>query len=93
MSDDAWQELGAAPGADPQSIRRAYARRLKTIDSDADPEAFQRLRAALETVMAASAAGKVSPPEPATARPQSSQPPGAHADEASAIAEALTQAF
>jgi hypothetical protein len=48
-----WQELGIAPTADTKEIRRAYARRLKAIDADRDPAAFQRLRQALEAALAA----------------------------------------
>jgi len=47
-----WQELGIAPTADTMEIRRAYARRLKSIDADGDPTAFQRLRQALEAALA-----------------------------------------
>jgi hypothetical protein len=43
-----WDELGIAPCDDPKAIRRAYAARLKKLDPDRDPEAFARLRRALE---------------------------------------------
>jgi hypothetical protein len=43
-----WDELGIAPSEDPKVIRRAYAARLKKLDPDRDPEAFARLRRALE---------------------------------------------
>jgi hypothetical protein len=47
-----WHELGIEPTADPQAIRRAYARRLKDIDPEGDPEAFHRLRQAYEAALA-----------------------------------------
>ena len=49
---DAWARLGLNPTADQAEVRRAYARALKTIDSERDPQAFQALRDALETVTA-----------------------------------------
>ncbi|HEX4301411.1 MAG TPA: hypothetical protein VHZ78_01365 [Rhizomicrobium sp.] len=41
-----WNELGIAATTDLKQIRRAYAARLRAIDPDADPAAFQRLRVA-----------------------------------------------
>jgi hypothetical protein len=43
-----WDELGITPCGDPKAIRRAYAARLKKLDPDRNPEAFARLRRALE---------------------------------------------
>jgi hypothetical protein len=43
-----WDELGIAACDDAKAIRRAYAARLKQLDPDRDPEAFARLRRALE---------------------------------------------
>ena len=44
----AWKKLGIGATADRREIKRAYAAKLKTIDPDADPEAFLRLREALD---------------------------------------------
>lgn len=60
-----WEDLGIPPTPDRAAIRRAYARRLKTIDADREPEAFQRLRHAYETALEGSpadAAPRLSPP-------------------------------
>jgi hypothetical protein len=46
-----WALLGLAPTDDRREIKRAYSRVLKTIDVDADPAAFVRLREALGAAM------------------------------------------
>jgi hypothetical protein len=48
---EAWALLGIAPTDETREIKRAYARILKTLDVDADPAAFQSLRAAYETAL------------------------------------------
>jgi hypothetical protein len=67
-----WTELGIAPTADMGEIRRAYARRLKAIDTAADPAGFQRLRQAYEAALgrAAGGQGATAPPPEAAPQPQ-----------------------
>lgn len=49
---DPWEQLGIAPTDDGREVKRAYARVLKRIDVDADPDAFIRLRTAMEMALA-----------------------------------------
>ncbi len=46
--DDCFSELGLEAGADERAVKRAYAKRLKQIDSEKAPEEFQKLRQAYE---------------------------------------------
>lgn len=46
-----WNELGIAPTHDEPSIRRAYAKRLKALNVEAQPERFQTLRQAYEQAL------------------------------------------
>jgi hypothetical protein len=52
-----WRTLGIERTDDIAAIRRAYARKLKATDVDADPAAFIALRAALERALAGVAWG------------------------------------
>jgi hypothetical protein len=49
---EAWRELGVEPGADAETVRRAYLRLIKTRKPEADPAGFQRARQAYEIARA-----------------------------------------
>lgn len=49
---EALQILGAPPGTDGPSLRRAYLRRVKQFPPEKDPQGFQRLRAAFDRATA-----------------------------------------
>ncbi|HEX5183132.1 MAG TPA: hypothetical protein VFW19_08270 [Allosphingosinicella sp.] len=60
-----WQRLGLERTGDVDAIRRAYARRLKAIDPESDPNSFIALRQALQSALAqARAARPEAPAEP-----------------------------
>lgn len=48
---DCWQRLDLAPTTDERAIRRAYAKILKTIDQDIEPERFITLREAMQQAL------------------------------------------
>jgi hypothetical protein len=52
VTGSAWDTLGLKRTDDVAAIRKAYARRLKATDVDADPAAFIALRGALERALA-----------------------------------------
>lgn len=55
-----WSELGIEPTTETREIRRAYNRRIKTIDPEQDPATFQRLREAYEAAFSrARASGSI----------------------------------
>lgn len=51
MNRSIWRELAIAPSTDEREIRRAYARRLKIVHPEDDPQGFQALRAAFDQAM------------------------------------------
>lgn len=61
-----WDLLGLEPGAERAAIRRAYADRLRAMDPEADPHAFQRLRGARDAALAGEerAFPEEAPPQP-----------------------------
>lgn len=79
-----WKVLGIAATRDASEIRRAYARRLKTVDQRTEQEAFQALRAAYERALAMAAQARAEA-EPGPHAPQAHAP-------ASSIAEPTAQA-
>jgi hypothetical protein len=54
-----WDDLAIPPTADPATIRRAYAMKLKQCRPDDDPEAFVRLRAAYDAALRGTATAPV----------------------------------
>ena len=56
-----WEVLGIARTTDKVAIRRAYAAKLRSIDSDRDPAAFIQVRQAYEAALAWSNRPKPTP--------------------------------
>jgi hypothetical protein len=71
-----WEDLGVAPGSSPCEIRLAYARRVKQVHPEDDPQGFQRLRQAYELALrlAQRAATPVAETGPAPPLPPVSRP-------------------
>ncbi len=65
-----WRTLGLDRTEDVGAIRRAYAKRLKAIDVDADPASFIALRQALEEAMAYASVPQHQPAEEDEAWPE-----------------------
>ena len=89
---DDWKLLDVMPGVPERVLRTAYARKLKVMKPETDPDGFQRLRAAYERALdslkdASPAADAV----PARVEPHAAGAPSAEED-AKALAE-LMQVF
>ena len=54
QADWPWDELGLDGAVSEAEVRRAYARKLKTLDVDGQPETFETLRRAYEMALALS---------------------------------------
>ena len=88
---EAWRELGVEPGADSETVRRAYLRLVKTRKPEQDPVGFQRLRDAYEIARAggvfeAMVVARTRPDRPAPPAPASTETPAASEPHASATA-------
>lgn len=65
--EDVWAELGVDGPADRDTVRRAYARRLKVTQPEVDPNGFQRLRLAYEAALDQIESRRQEPPASADA--------------------------
>ncbi len=88
-----------SPSLDERALRRAYARVLKTIDIDTEPERFQALRESLERALqwnaararAGLAADVATTPSPSPSSPSSSSAPDASDAPAASAAQARSE--
>jgi hypothetical protein len=100
--DDAWRELGLEPGADAETVRRAYLRLIKTRKPEQDPVGFQRAREAyeiaraggeFEALAAASARRHAAPHRPAPDDGAPADEPDEDESEATAQADVVFDGF
>jgi len=84
---DAYERLGLAPGAETREIRKAYARELKKIDQEQDPQGFQELRWAYECALGDGAVTPPLPVPPPTKPPVLDISPQQHAQRAWALCQ------
>jgi hypothetical protein len=87
--NNVWAELGIAPTADPASIRKAYAARLRDIDQDRDAPAFMALRDAFTQALRLTQ----SAPPPVFLPPEPKAPPDPAALQDEARITALLRQF
>ncbi len=95
---EAWSELGVEPGADAETVRRAYLRLIKTRKPEADPDGFQRARLAYEIARASGeiegfAARSVQAGNPAAADPTPDAASAVDAEPRPSATDAAFQGF
>ncbi|WP_439472093.1 hypothetical protein [Brevundimonas sp.] len=69
-----WSTLGVEPTNDEREVRRAYARRLKEVHPEDDPEGFQALREAYERAVDMARRGWAVPPARTRNRKKKAEP-------------------
>lgn len=93
--NDAFSMLGLPQDADERSVKRAYARLLKTTRPDEDPARFQRLHEAYQEALSlireqvlevADASAYIAPASPDTPAPDTSSP-APHVEHSGALAQ------
>lgn len=95
MRHGIWATLGCDPTTDRSVIRKAYAARLKAMDVDADPDAFEALRDARDDALSR-AADPVAAAEPVVTNAPPAEPAEPEPEpepEVDALAEAMNAHF